>query len=355
LSVRSLRRLRLALAALPFAACAAIPWPHTAWPPPRETDATGWRDLRGVVHVHTEASHDSPGTLDAVLAAARASGIAWVALSEHTRPGRLGPYGRFDDVTVLPGFEASAAGGSLLALGVRRPPPRTKDPAALVRFARDAGGVAFVGHLERSRLGEPEAFRAAAPDGVELVSLHANSELRRASLAWRVPLLPSGVALRTLLFVPEANLARWQALPGPPPIVGAVDAHAKMRLLGPGGGTVDRYRDVFRLLTTHVWAAGASEAEILAALAAGRSYVAFEGLGRVDRFRFAPEGVGFRLEAPRAAELALVCGGAAPVTAAAASAWLPAPPGARRCRAEARLDGRLWILTSPRDLPMTTP
>lgn len=352
----SARTLGVALAASLLAGCAAIPWPHAAFAPAAGHDGAGWLDLRGVVHVHTEASHDSPGTLEAVVAAARSAGVAWIAITEHSLPGRLGPHGLIDGITVIPGFELSAAGGSLLGLGLSAlPDPPTKDPAALVRIVREAGGAAFVGHFERSRLGEAEAYRRAAPDGVELVNLHANSRLRRGALAWRIPLLPSAVALRSLLFVPEANLARWETLPGPPPIVGAVDAHAKFRLLGPVGGTVDRYRDVFRLLTTHVLARDASAASILDALRNGRSYVALEGLGRVDAFRFEPAGAGFRLEAPQKARLTLFCDGRRAATTKAQSALLAPPPGAKTCRAEAWLGDRLWVLTSPRALPMTSP
>ena len=348
-------RAALALTAGLLAGCASIPWPHAAWSPAAARGSEGWLDLRGVLHVHTEASHDSPGQIGAVVAAARSAGIRWVALTEHMSPGRLGPHGEIDGIAVIPGFEASALRGSLLAIGVSERPPDTKDPAELVRWIHAAGGVAFVGHLERSRLSDPAAWQSAAPDGVELVNLHANSNERRGALLWRIPLLPSAVALRTLLFVPEGNLARWEALPGPPPIVGAVDAHAKFRLLGPLGGTVDRYRDVFRLLTTHVLARDASAASILEALASGRSYVALEGLGRVDAFRFEPVRGGFLLEAPLEAQLTLLCDGQRAATTRARRALLEPPPGARRCRAEARLDDRLWVLTSPRVLPMTGP
>jgi hypothetical protein len=349
-------RIATALLALGLAGCAAIPWPQGARAPHGEPGVEGWLDLRGVVHVHTRGSHDSPGTISDVVAAARSAGLAWLAITEHTKPGVLGEHGVIGGVTVLPGFEASMAGGSLLALGITEKPPSTRDPAALVRFVREAGGVAVVGHFERSRLAEPEAFRAAAPDAVELVNLHANAEQARGSLAWRAPLLPSTAALGTLLRLRESNLARWERLPGPPPIVGAVDAHAKFRLLGPFGGTVDRYRDVFRLLTTHVLARDASAPAILDALRAGRSYVAFEGLAAVDTFRFEPAAGGFLLAAPREARLALVCDGARAAEAEAKSAVLAPPAGARRCRAEAFLGARPWILTSYRDvMPMTTP
>ena len=342
----------LALAAGLLAGCAAIPWPHSAWPPTRERGGDGWLDLRGVVHVHTNASHDSPATLSSALAAARATGVAWIGLTEHTRPGRSGPYGALDGVLVLPGFEASAAGASLLTLGVAELPPPSKDARELVRWTHEHGGAVFVGHFEHSRLRDAEAFARAGPDGVELVNLHANALERRVSLGWRIALLPGSLALRSLGFVRPENLASWSALPGPPPIVAAVDAHEKFRLLGALGGTIDRYRDTFRIVTTHVWVREASAASILAALRAGRSYVALEGLGRVDAFRFEATRAGFQLEAPREARLSLVCDGEVVATTEGRSALLAPPAGARRCRAEARLDDRLWILTSPHVLPM---
>ena len=341
--------------ALTLTGCAAIPWPRGALPPAATRTAEGWLDLRGVVHVHTRASHDSPGTVAEVVAAARAQGVQWVALTEHTRPGVLGPHGVIDGVTVIPGFETRAAGASLLAIGVAERPPASKDPGELVRFTHASGGVAVVGHFEHSGLADPAAWRAAGPDAIELVNLHANARERRVSLGWRVPLLPSATALRALLFVREASRVQWEALPGPPPIVGSVDAHAKFRLLGPLGGTVDRYRDTFRSLTTHVLARDASQAAILEALREGRSYLAFEGLAPVAAFRFEPVAGGFALEAPRPARLALVCQGARPVEADGSRAVLAAPPGAARCRAEARLGERVWIVTSYRSVPPRAP
>jgi hypothetical protein len=127
-----------------------------------------------------------------------------------------------------------------------------------------------------------------------------------------------------------------------------VDAHAKLRLLGFLGGTVDRYRDTFRLLTTHVLARDASQGAILEALHEGRSYLAFEGLAPVAFFRFERVGAGFALELPRPARLALVCRGARPVEADGPAAVLAVPAGATHCRAEARLGARLWAITSYR-------
>ena len=329
-----------------LAACAAIPWPQ----PPRTPSSSvrrsdRWLDLRGVVHVHTRGSHDSPGTVEEVVEAARSAGLEWVALTEHFEPGELPSWGRIRGVTILPGYELRAAGASLFAIGVSERPPELPDPVALVRRIHELHGVAVVGHFEQSQLADPGAFERAAPDGVEIVNLHALARERTWSLAWKGVFLPTPVALRSLLRVPEANIARWERLPGSPTLVAGVDAHAKFRVLGALGGTLDRYRDIFRSLTTHVLARDADAASILEALRAGRTYVAVESLAPVDTFVFERRGKDFLLEAPAEARLALVCDGVEVASVLARRAELSPSPGARRCRAEAWRSKRLWIMT----------
>jgi hypothetical protein len=299
------------------------------------------------VHVHTRASHDSPGTLEQVVAGARAGGVRWVALTEHPGgPGQAAAH-EVDGVVLIPGYEINVAGGTLLAVGLREPPPRRLPPGEVVERVRAAGAVALVSHLERSALADPDAFRDADPDGVEIANLHAVAETRRTRLALALLALPGPLALRQLLRVPDAQVARWRALHGARAFVGSVDAHAKFRAASVLGGTMDRYRDLFRLVTTHALARDASADAILEALRAGRTYVAFEGLARVDAFRFEPVPGGFLVAAPRRARLALVCDGQQVDSRLAAEARLVAPASARRCSAEAWLDGRIWVVTSP--------
>lgn len=330
--------------------CAAVPWPHLRGAlAPEARGADGWLDLRGVVHVHTDGSHDSPGTIEEVVHAAASAGVAWVAITEHPEPGVLPETGRIRGVTVIPGFELRAVGGSLLAIGVTgRPRERIRDPGKLVRWIHARGGVAFVAHMERARLAEYAAIPGEAPDGLEIANLHAVALQRRLWLAAGLPFLPSSVVLRTLLQTPAENLSRWETVPAVQGVVGGVDSHARFRLLGPLGGTVDRYSDMFRLLTTHVIARGTGIPAILDALRAGRSYVAWEGLAPVQRFRFEPHDAGYRIEAPREARLVLVCDGLEIAAEYGVLAELAAPPEARRCRGEAWLGKRLWVVTSYR-------
>lgn len=345
----ALRAALIAALLVTASGCAAIPWPGAASQGIHPSgDALAPLDLRGVVHVHTRASHDSPGTLEAVVGAARSAGLAWVALAEHARDGGPTVGGRRGGVTLVPGYEFGAEGASLLALGVAETPPGDADLAQLLDWIHGAGGLAFVGHLERSRLADPDRYAQFALDGIELLNLHASARSRYPLLALRALVLPSRVALRPLLATPRANLERWSRLPEAWSILGSVDAHAKFRLLGPAGGTIDRYADVFRLLTTHVVADGEGIDEILDALRNGRSYVALEGLARVDWFHFQPLADGYLVEAPRFARLALVCDGDLADAARGERVHLRPPPGARRCRAEAWLEDKLWIVTSYR-------
>jgi len=330
-------------------ACSALPWPQREHAAGGALGEEGLLDLRGVVHVHTRDSHDSPGDIGDVAEAARATGVDWVALTEHARPGGPPARGQVRGVIILPGFELRAGGGSLLALGLGVLPPDRRDLAAVVRATHAAGGVALLGHIETSRLMEPAAYAELGVDGIELVNLHAAAQ-RAGFLELLVGnlLLPPWLSVRPLLRHPAQNLVLWQRLPEARSIVGGVDAHARVRLLGPVGGTLDSYRRAFALLTTHVLARERSPEAILSALRHGQSYVAYEGLGRVDAFRFSPSGSSFQLRAPAEARLVLSCDGRPVAEAQAAAADLPIPPDAVSCHAEAWLGNRLWIVTSRR-------
>ena len=329
--------------------CAALPWPSGPERPDEAVPAGAYYDLRGAVHVHTRASHDSAGEIGDLVDAAHGAGLAFVALTEHPRRSRFVPAkGVVEGVILIPGWELGTAGGSILALGVehRRGLPRN-DPHALVEAIHARGGAAFVGHLELSGLADPERYAAADPDGIEIVNLHAAANEHRFALAFGSLFLPAYLAQRPLLDPPTANLARLAQLPGVRGLVGGVDAHAKFRLLGPLGGTFDRYRDLFRLVTTHVLARDRSQRSILDALRAGRSYVAFEGLGLVEQFVAVRVAEGVRVQAPGEAELRLVCAGASVATLEGSEALFAPPPDAERCHVEAWKGSDLWVVTSP--------
>jgi hypothetical protein len=344
--MESLSRALTVVTLLLVAGCAALPWPQRSRPGGATALPDGRLDLRGAVHVHTRSSRVARGSVRELLRGARDAGLAWIALTEHTRPGGPPPSGTMDGVVVIPGFEMKAWGGSLLGLGVDARPESYRDPVAVAREVHAEGGLVFVAHLDTSQV-TLDDWSAAAPDGLEVANLHtAAIEAGVMRLGLASALLPGPLALRPLLRTPRALLARWEELPADA-IVAGVDAHAKFRLLR-WVGTIDTYGRLFHLLTTHVVAREATRPAILEALRAGDSYVAFEGREPVDHFEFALQDGRASIAAPRPAELALICDGARSELGVASEASAPLPSGAVRCRAEAWLDGELWIATSYR-------
>ena len=71
--------------------------------------------------------------------------------------------------------------------------------------------------------------------------------------------------------------------------VGGNDAHATIRVFGPLGGTIGTYREIFLTLSTHVLATELSEAALLDAFRAGRTYVSFDIFGDGAGFDFRVE------------------------------------------------------------------
>ncbi|HTO69222.1 MAG TPA: hypothetical protein VMR31_05120 [Myxococcota bacterium] len=331
-----------------LAGCAALPFPSgSPYGAPAEIPG-GWLDLRGSVHVHTRVSHDSHGSIGEVIDGAHAAGLAFVAFSEHPLRAELRPArGAVEDVLLLPGWEVRSAGASILALGVQSKAGLPDAPDALVAEIHRRGGAAYVAHFESSQLQDPSLYAKAAPDGVEIVNLHATALQVPVRLVLGELLLPAPCALRVLLRTPTENLARLARLSGVRGLVGGVDAHAKFRVLGPLGGTLDRYRDVFRLVTTHVLARERSARGIIEALRAGRSYVAFEGIAPVERFTAVRTGERFTVRAPQDARVELVCSGRTVDSTSGSAVVLRAPADASECHVEAWLGDRLWVITSP--------
>ena len=79
----------------------------------------GW--YRGDCHVHSARSHGAELTPEQLAAAARASGLDFMAITEHNTADTHGAWGRLagDDLLVILGQEATTQTGHWLALGIR--------------------------------------------------------------------------------------------------------------------------------------------------------------------------------------------------------------------------------------------
>jgi hypothetical protein len=344
-------------------------------------------DVSCVAHVHTTYS-DGTATAAELLSAARAAGAAAVLLTDHNtvQARRDGWEGLHDGVFVLVGNEVTLKHGHYLAFGPEREIPHTGRAAQPVAAAvRAAGGVGFAAHpfsvggrmvpatLAR-RVALPQGWPALEDDdgcdGIELWSVTTD-----AAEAWRTP----AEALRWLRD-PEAavaqgppahHLRRWDELSRRRrvPAIGGLDGHAPgVRVLGRVVSPLSHER-TFGLLRTHLLCGrpltgdpAADRATLLAALAAGAAWLACPFVAAADGARLwaeradgatipmggeAPAGRAvLRLRLPRSADVVLLRDGA-PLHQTHAAALDADLEGAGVYRVEARIGGRLWLLSNP--------
>ena len=253
-----------------LASCAGGP----ATAPPRPL-----RDFRGIIHCHSLYSHDSKGTYDEILAAAKAAKVDFVCMTDHPPKGdpgkslREGWTGIHDGVLFIQGAEYS---DQILALGIKEP-IQHQDRRGKIRAIHEQGGVAIACHPEEIQ--DWSEYEEA--DGMEIYNVHAALKKHQKDPAFMA------AALKTLKENPErsfellheldpAILAQWDEINRKRPFTGIAgnDAHQNVNVFGL---QLDPYPRAFRHVATHVWAEELTQESVLRALREGRCYVEFMG------------------------------------------------------------------------------
>ena len=340
-------------------------------------------DLTCVAHVHSTYS-DGSATVAELLEACRQAGVEVLLLTDHDTLAarRDGWEGWHEGVLLLVGHEVTPPGGHYLAFGLEEEitaDGRSEEEIAAAVIER--GGIGFAAHPwsngsrmpgALSVLARPHPWRTldrSAGAGVELWSLTTD-----AAEDWRSPL----EAVRYILDPEKAtdgprpeHLRAWDRLGRARrvPAIGGLDAHqhGSVRFRGRLHSLMPNRR-YFRILRTHVvlddpltGELGADRDAVLQALGAGRSYLACDFRAPATGFSFTadgPEGTvpmgaerragAYQLEmrTPVRAAVRIVRDGAPVAEAPAADALTAAAEGPGVYRAEARLDGRTWILSN---------
>jgi hypothetical protein len=323
-----------------------------------------------------------------LLDAARSAGVDAILLTDHDTLAarRAGWEGHHDGVFLMVGVEVSPKSGHYLAFGVEEEiPHRGHSAAGIAAAVRAAGGIGFAAHpFSRGgrmlvpsiarRIVLPHGWPALEEDG-GLDGLELWSLLTDAAEAWRTP----AAAVRWLR-EPEAaiasgppahHLALWDALSARRrvPAIGGLDDHQRgIRFPGGVRSPVPHQR-TFNLLRTHLLCerpltgdVPSDRETILTALRSGAAWLHCPCVEAADGVRMWAErsdgtttGIGaeapaertmLRLRLPRAAEVTVRRDGT--VIHAERSAELGVEigdPGAYRV--EARINGRLWLLSNP--------
>ena len=269
---------------------------------PLETTSTrGAREWVGAIHVHTVAS-DGGGTLEEIAAAAGATGLDFVTITDHNL-WAMPASGYIGGVLMVLGEEARVPAGHILVIGGDDPEMRRarRDQAEAggspLGSSVPAGrGLRIVAHPE----GPGEPWRDWDPTGFDALEIwNWDTDLRDDGLDdWpkALLLLPAEpvAAMLELLDRPAVTLERWDRLlseghriPG----VCSVDAHSKVPMTRNLALPFPAYRDLFALARQHVLleAEPSGDATYDAALVAdalrtGRSYCALDGVADASGF-----------------------------------------------------------------------
>ena len=181
--------------------------------------SSGYDDVRTLLHVHSAFSHDSRGTLEEIISAAKQAGVRVILFSEH--PASHYDYvddghrGVRDGVLLIGGAETSG----FLAWPTRSiQKEKTDSPQAYADLVRSTGGMVFLSHLE-----ERMDWDIKGLTGTEIYNTHADfkneprllaslrSPLTLFTLMGAVKLYPQEV-FGALLDYPADYLARYDEL-----------------------------------------------------------------------------------------------------------------------------------------------
>jgi hypothetical protein len=301
-----------------------------------------WKEYRGVMHSHTELSHDSMVSPDEILGVLKKCDLDFIFTSDHC-DNNLADYskgwkGLHDGKLFVRGYEMNEG---FMPWGL---PDETillndADPNENARKIAEAGGVLFYAHCE-----EPRLWHLDELTGIEIYNIHvdAKDEDYKAlipDILFSIGKYPDQ-AFRLIFDRPTPFLERLDTLNKSRKIVGigANDAHqnqgirliytpektllirdtssdeedsikkefklnAVSRLalrvlfgpLEPGKQVyrfdLDKYETSARFVNTHILARNLTEKDLIEALRAGRVFVAFDAIADARGFVWMTEGI----------------------------------------------------------------
>jgi hypothetical protein len=304
----------------------------------QETARPGpYMECRANLHVHSSLSHDSRGTIEEIVKAAKTVGTQILMFTEHPSDRynyfKDGHRGMRDGVLLIPGAETN---GFLVYPIQSMRGLDSKSPQEFADLARNRGGLVFLSHLE-----ERMDWDIHGLTGTEIYNIHADfKDEKNLIAAMRNPLwifktvdlfrrYPQE-AFSTLQDYPTDYLKRWDQLCEKSPHTGvaANDAHQNtglsirlldsnklrvedalgtklleldagaMPILQPlrkdkrAGDVIfkiqlDPYECSLRHVGTHLLLTELSEKAVREALESGRAFVAFDWIADATGFDFA--------------------------------------------------------------------
>ena len=267
----------------------------------------GFREYKGVMHVHSFLGGHSTGTFEELTSAANANGLDFVVMTEHYEhhydTSALTLNGRFDGTLFVNGQEVDTNDGGrfLLLPGTPEAPTFAKmDSRSFLEKIRSEGRLAINNYPDRNRSGVTDF------NGMEAYSLHINAKRMNKFTAvfdilWSFGSYP-GATYATYFRKNEDYLKRYDAIAGEKRLLltAGVDAHSNKGyyLIADDEGNrhfgikIDPFEVVFRLVRMHVLleeGTPLSRETLIEALRQGHAFIGFDVLGDTTGFSFVAE------------------------------------------------------------------
>ena len=327
----------------------------------------GYEDRVGVIHVHTDYSHDADGKFEDVVRAANAQRLDYVLITEHNtlQPLRDGRQGWHGTALILIGMEVSTRGGHYLAFGVTQEIDRHKlTTQQVIDEVTRQGGLGFIAH-PFFKNGRWRDWSVTGFTGIEAYNVAHDTldENRLRLVLWTIG-APAEPFYFSILDRPYDPLSVWDDLihrHGRVVGIGSTDAH-EFHLAGLNFAP---YRVMFQLARTHLLTPSGPLTDRLVydALRQGHAYLSIELLAEAAGFTFlaeqdgrvvgimgdaVPLAPGLRLSAwlPAVAQVVLFKDGQ-PMDMATTQRWEVAVTEPGVYRLEASRHGKPWIFSNP--------
>ena len=240
-----------------------------------------YQDYRGIIHCHSDLSHDSKGSFAGLRKAAERRDVDFIVTTDHWSKTLYGQSrrGMYGGTLFIAGAELRKADGvTILAVPLPANFTPQSDWQTNAETLHKSGSLALAAHTEFS-----ERNQIAKLDGAEIWNVHAESiegsvphvTSSYLHLAWPIN-LDLAFLVRNVDGAKrwhDAETAKEKIVPA----FAGDDNHENYPFIG--------YERTFLLSSTHVWAKNLTEPAILDAIKNGRGYVAFEVFGRAEGFR----------------------------------------------------------------------
>lgn len=265
----------------------------------------GFREYKGVMHVHSFLGGHSTGTFAELISAANANRLDFVVMTEHYDlrydTSALTLNGNYGGTLFVNGQEVDTNDGGrfLLIPGTPESPDFAKmESTSFLEKIRSEGRLAINNYPERNRSGVTDF------DGMEAYSLHINAKRMNKFTAvfdilWSFGSYP-GAAYATYFRKNEDYLRRYDAIAREKRLLltAGADAHSNKGyyLIADDEGNrhlgikIDPYELIFRLMRMHVLleeSTPLNRETLVDALRKGHAFVGFDVLGDTSGFLFA--------------------------------------------------------------------